>query len=260
MFTKAFVALLALGAQQVLAHPFDADFDIEGRSADHGVIDYGDETGKAWGGLCANGTQQSPIDIESKNIRKWPAMHVHFNWPVGGATIKNHGPAIYIEKFAKPGSVVLANNEYELKQFHFHTPSEHWIDGVGGEMEVHFVHLNPKGHAAVIGAIIDVADGTTKRANPAIEAALAKATSVPKKDMTSDTRGINLEDLGKVLGSAPFRTYTGSLTTHPCTEGVKWFVSEKRLYATQDTINAAKGVMGMNARWPTNRDTKPKFI
>jgi len=42
---------------------------------------------------------------------------------------------------------------YLLKQFHFHTPSEHLIDGTTFEMEMHLVHVNEQGEIAVLGFI-----------------------------------------------------------------------------------------------------------
>ena len=34
---------------------------------------------------------------------------------------------------------------YDLKQFHFHTPSEHTVEGIRYAMEMHFVHATDDG-------------------------------------------------------------------------------------------------------------------
>jgi carbonic anhydrase len=40
-----------------------------------------------------------------------------------------------------------------LLQFHFHTPSEHLLDGKPFPMEAHFVHVDSDGRLAVIGVM-----------------------------------------------------------------------------------------------------------
>jgi carbonic anhydrase len=39
-------------------------------------------------------------------------------------------------------------------QFHFHSPSEHTINGKHYAMEVHLVHKNDEGQLAVVGALM----------------------------------------------------------------------------------------------------------
>jgi len=42
-----------------------------------------------------------------------------------------------------------------LKQFHFHHPSEHTIDGKAYPLEMHFVHAAPDGDLAVVGVLFE---------------------------------------------------------------------------------------------------------
>lgn len=51
-------------------------------------------------------------------------------------------------------------NEYEIEQMHFHSPSEHTIDGNHYALELHFVHQNVKTHltAAVVVVFFDLQD------------------------------------------------------------------------------------------------------
>jgi carbonic anhydrase len=43
-------------------------------------------------------------------------------------------------------------------------------------------------------------------------------------------------------------TYTGSLTTPPCTEGVRWFVFEEELSLSRDQLRTFGAIYKMNAR------------
>ena len=54
-------------------------------------------------------------------------------------------------------TLTTSRGTYKLKQFHFHTPSEHTINGEYFPMEVHFVHQSADGKFAVVGALF--ADG-----------------------------------------------------------------------------------------------------
>ena len=49
--------------------------------------------------------------------------------------------------------VSIHGKEYKLVQFHFHTPSEHTIDGKQYDMEMHLVHVNEQNEIAVLGFI-----------------------------------------------------------------------------------------------------------
>jgi len=49
------------------------------------------------------------------------------------------------------------NSKFELKQFHFHTPSEHAIDGKREAMEAHFVHAKEGGDLLVLGVLMRLA-------------------------------------------------------------------------------------------------------
>ena len=53
-----------------------------------------------------------------------------------------------IQQNIKPGSslrIPSMGQNYELKQFHFHSPSEHKVAGESFAMEMHFVHAGPEG-------------------------------------------------------------------------------------------------------------------
>ena len=49
--------------------------------------------------------------------------------------------------------LIYKGKAFTLRQFHFHTPSEHTLDSKQYEMEMHLVHTNEKDEIAVLGFI-----------------------------------------------------------------------------------------------------------
>lgn len=106
-------------------------------------------------------------------------------------------------------------------QLHFHSPSEHTVDGKHYDLEMHVVHLTEDGTpGAVIGIFFDrVAGG--KEANFFLdELELNKATQVGH----TTTGRVGLKNFFSTIDFTNYWQYDGSLTTPPCTEGIKWSV------------------------------------
>jgi len=117
---------------------------------------------------------------------------------------------------------------FNLAQFHFHAPSEHTVNGANYDLEMHMVHVyaDESNHlGAVIGVFFDREAGGNYD-NPMI----AELLNV-SKDWTNTTQGmkngLSLLTFLSNLDFTKYWTYAGSLTTPPCTEGVKWTVLEE---------------------------------
>jgi len=112
--------------------------------------------------------------------------------------------------------VTLGGVRYYLANFHFHTRSEHRLDGHQFPLEQHFVHLGPNGEKLVIGLFITTGGhgGTLQ------DRALA---TVPAE--CSENVHLHAANLAAALPSdlSTFR-YEGSLTTAPYSEPVSWLV------------------------------------
>jgi carbonic anhydrase len=112
--------------------------------------------------------------------------------------------------------MVLDRTSYRLVQFHFHAPSEHTVGGRRYPMELHLVHQSAAAELAVLGVLIS--PGPASRALSELFATLP-----PKAGQQHALRAsVNAAE----LVPSPRRTYRydGSLTTPPCTEGVRWLV------------------------------------
>jgi carbonic anhydrase len=108
-------------------------------------------------------------------------------------------------------------------QYHVHAPSEHTIDGYSCDLEMHFVHLYEDGSlGAVIGVMFDRLKGGNHD-NFMIEQMLPIFETAPNVKQTANQD----QFIGSFLHSldySEFWSYDGSLTTPPCTEGIKWSV------------------------------------
>jgi len=56
------------------------------------------------------------------------------------------------------------------------------------------------------------------------------------------------------------RSYSGSLTTPPCSEEVLWLVATQKLQIQTATFEKARSVIGFNARYPQNTPGQPNLL
>jgi carbonic anhydrase len=200
------------------------------------------EEAPKWGELdksfaaCATGGQQSPIDLTHAIQADLPALKL--DWKPQPFKINNNGHTIQAD--AAPGSsLLLDGKKFELKQFHFHTPSEHTVNGAGTVMEAHFVHAGPDGDLAVIGAFLKAG-----KSNPAFSAIMAQAPKQPGVQAAKS----DIDPKAFLPGKSRAYYYEGSLTTPPCSEVVNWIVYADAIEVAQADIDAFKAIYAMNAR------------
>ncbi len=204
----------------------------------------GNEDGPAvWGNLdtrfaaCSQGKAQSPIDLKAPLTGN--LTNIKFSYQSSALNIFNNGHTIQVNYDA--GSFITYNEtQYDLLQFHFHHPSEHTLDGKAFAMELHFVHRSGAGNLAVVGVMI-----TEGQENEALKSVFdnlptAKGDPQPTQLMT---------DAAKIIPqNAGYYTYSGSLTTPPCTEGVRWLVLDKPIELSAAQIEAFAKIFELDAR------------
>ena len=212
---------------------------------------YGGEGGPShWGELApensprATGAQQSPIDLSGALTASIEAPEPHW-LPAHGGMVVNNAHTIQVD-ITGGGSLTLDGKNYVLKQFHFHHPSEHTIDGKQFPLEVHFVHASSDGDLAVVGVLFR--EGSPNQSLDAIW-----ATAPGREGKAAVAFDI---DAAKFLPARhdAFR-YEGSLTTPPCSETVHWTVMASPQTASADQIAAFSAMFPLNARpvQPLNR-------
>jgi carbonic anhydrase len=186
---------------------------------------------KAAADVCAIGSEQSPIHISNTAAARTPLPALGFTYHASRVSVENHGHAVQVN-FHEDNVLSLGGVEYKLLQFHYHHPAEHVIDGRTAPLEVHLVHQNAQGRLAVVGVLFE--EGAP---NETLALKLASIGSTA----TIDPRGLLPGQLG-------YFTYAGSLTTPPCSEGVKWIVLAQPMTASADQIAALKKQVEPNAR------------
>lgn len=173
-----------------------------------------------WGGLdpafaaCSNGHMQSPINISKAQKADLPTLIFDYN--AVPLSIIDNGHTIMVNY--SPGSTLTVGNKvYRLTQFHFHHPSEEHINGKEFEMVAHLVHSDAEGHLAVVAVLFKKGD-----ANPLLETLWKNLPAQKEKTVVLPDVSVNAKQL--LPGDLGYYTFSGSLTTPPCTEGVTWYV------------------------------------
>ncbi len=168
---------------------------------------------------------QSPINLSDFVDTDLKAIDI--NYKTGGNDIINNGHTIQVN-YAKGSSIVIDNDRFELKQFHFHTPSENHINGKAFPLEAHFVHSDKNGNLAVIALMMNIGDE-----NKTLTKTLSKLPEHTGDKYILTTK-INAENLLPL--NREYYRFNGSLTTPPCSEGVRWFVMKKAVSISKDQL------------------------
>lgn len=198
-----------------------------------------------------HGTLQSPINILS-GASNATQHQITFRFDGKVDKIENLGHTVQLD--FEPGTDILIDTTtYEFKQLHFHTPSEHLIDGVTYPMELHMVNTlkYPEKHQnetqyLVIGILFKM--GT---ANRFIEEFINMIPASEHDINEVSDRIIHLPDLFQhpiIPEETHFYYYQGSLTTPPYTESVSWFVLKEIQEASPEEIEKINLIEGNNAR------------
>ena len=198
----------------------------------------GKEGPENWGKLqpefatCDTGQNQSPVNIDAtidaplktlKGIQKMPAKEIVNN----GHTIQAN--------FKEGNMLLLDDTPFQMKQVHFHTPSENTIKGKSYPLEAHFVHADKKGNLTVIAVMYK--EGKMNAGLEKLWSQMPKEAGAPVPLNTKVTANELLPE------NRDYYRFSGSLTTPPCTEGVRWLVLKTPLTASKEQITAFEEVL-----------------
>ena len=190
--------------------------------------------------LCASGKTQSPINIETDKTTKKSIQKPVFDYRVQSAEVVNTGKTIQVNFTQKGNKLSWNGKEYELLQFHFHTPSEEAIDGKRLPLVAHFVHKNKDGELLVVAQLFKIGDQ-----NPLLTDLF---NNLPLKKQEKNLVSI---DLSKLFDrKLSYFNFPGSLTTPPCSEGVNWFVikDDGLIEVSETQFKAFTSIFSSNAR------------
>ena len=202
--------------------------------------------------LCGSGQQQSPVNISQSEVKGGATWKLDYKTTSLRIAHTEHMEEIIdnghtIQITVENGSTfTFGDKVFHLKQFHFHTPSEHTIDGKNFPMEMHLVHQSEDGSLAVVGVLFQ--EG--KEPNKNFEKIVANLPD--SKGESKHITDVNLElQLHIPDDNAAFH-YKGSLTTPPCSEDVQWLVLRNPMSLSTEQIQAFAKRIG-----PNNRPTQP---
>jgi carbonic anhydrase len=205
--------------------------------------------------IARDGKAQSPIDIVSSELILDSALVKPFiAYRKTPFEIENNGHTIELLPAADGNAIVLDGESYELQQFHFHAPSEHLFDGRSFAMELHLVHKDARDNLAVIGMMI--AEGARNETLGEIFENLPG--EIAGEGMPRPELEINLADL--FTGDSGMYRYDGSLTTPPCTEGVKWSISMAPIAMSLPQIEAFRALYRGNKRPVQDRHGRSVYV
>lgn len=197
--------------------------------------------------LCASGKNQSPIDL--KGFVEADLKPLKLDYKAGVADILNNGHTVQIN-YAPGSSLAVDGLAFELKQFHFHSPSENKVNGKQFPLEGHLVHADKDGNLAVVAVMFQEGAANTL---------LTKLwEKIPNKAGQKSALPAGLTVSQMLPKERGYYRFNGSLTTPPCSEGVRWFVMKQPVTASKAQIQQfSKAIGGANNRpiQPTNART-----
>jgi carbonic anhydrase len=200
--------------------------------------DYSGEAGpQNWAKLtpefhACSGQNQSPVDLEGFVEAELKPLAIDYK--AAASEVVNNGHTVQVAY--EPGSTLtLDGTTFQLIQFHFHMPSENLINGQSYPLEGHLVHADENGRLAVLAVMFKEGEqnavlGSLWDTPPA---AGAKQPVSPR---------VNIRDM--LPADLDYYRFNGSLTTPPCSEGVRWLVLKQPIVASRAQIEALTNAVG----------------
>lgn len=216
-----FVGVALLLIVMADAHRFNLNFSYLGATGP-----------EKWGNLrpdyheCSAGSLQSPINIVTKEA----VWNPHFQpltreFNPANATLVDNGFNIAIQWNKGAEILTVDGKNYSLKQLHWHSPSEHTINGIRYSAELHLVHGSDDGNISVVSVLYKLG-----QPDPFLSRMMNYMWLLEKEVSAGLETPIPLG----IVRTRPMKPrphkyyrYMGSLTVPPCTEKIIWNIFAK---------------------------------
>ncbi|MEY3219504.1 MAG: hypothetical protein RIT27_861 [Pseudomonadota bacterium] len=182
--------------------------------------------------MCEIGKNQTPINLIESDMIEAELSPLQFIYQNAISSVINNGHTIQVD-YPQGSTITVDAKTFKLVQFHFHAPSENQINGKTFPLELHLVHKDDNGALAVIGVMFDVGNE-----NSLIDT-IWKSVSEKPNESVKLSQEIN--PLNLLPEIKDYFRFNGSLTTPPCSEGVRWFVMKKPLTVSPAQVQQFKG-------------------
>jgi carbonic anhydrase len=192
--------------------------------------------------MCALGRNQSPIDLAGFVEAELKPLQLAYK--AGAADIVNNGHTVQIN-YAPGSTLTVDGRTFELKQFHFHSPSENKVGGKQFPLEGHLVHADKDGNLAVVAVMFQegAANGLLAKLWEKMPAKAGEKADLPA--------GLSAAQL--LPAERDYYRFNGSLTTPPCSEGVWWLVMKKPVSVSKAQVGQFSKTVG----FANNRPIQP---
>ncbi len=194
--------------------------------------------------MCGMGRNQSPIDLGGFVEADLKPLKLAYR--AGAADIVNNGHTVQIG-YAPGSTLTVDGHMFELKQFHFHAPSENHINGKSFPLEGHLVHEDKDGNLAVVAVMYR---------EGAANALLSKLwAAIPAKEGEKAALPAGLDVSQLLPANRDYYRFNGSLTTPPCSEGVWWLVMKQQSTVSKAQVEQFSKTLG----FANNRPIQPAY-
>lgn len=233
----------AAASAVVLSSALACAFALAAEPAHH--WSYSGGTGPShWGAMeeayeaCGIGKMQSPIDIQTARAKPSALPAIAFDYHPSPLRIVDNGHTVQVD-YAPGSFITVGDDRYQLIQFHFHKPSEEKLDGKPFDMVVHLVHRDAQGRLAVVA--VPLSRGAP---NHMVDVLWSHLPREKGREGTFESVAIDASTL--LPPDRGYYAFEGSLTTPPCSEGVRWFVLK-----SVNSVSAAE-ISTFGKRYPMN--------
>lgn len=193
--------------------------------------------------LCATGKSQSPINIVedqvvvNKNLK--PLLRAYH--PVNG-TLTDVRFTVVVEYPEDSGWMIVDGKKYALKQMHWHSPSEHWINGKRFAAELHLVHVSEDGKVAVIGYLFKYG-----HPDPILGQIHEKLNELAYEE-SAQLKLVPFHPAVLKENPRKYYKYIGSFSAPPCTENVIYLIVGKARSISRDQVQALKAPLDIRCK------------
>lgn len=181
---------------------------------------------------ACSGKNQSPINLSG--FIEAELLPIQFNYRQGGYEILNNGHTVQVN-YEKGSSIKVDGHTFDLLQFHFHAPSENHINGHSFPLEAHFVHADKNGNLAVVAVMFK--EGSVNKGLKNVWPMMPKRTG----DKHELSKTVGVDDI--LPKNREYYRFNGSLTTPPCSEGVRWLVMKNVVEVSKEQIDTFSHVL-----------------
>ncbi|KAM0712072.1 hypothetical protein Q7P37_011166 [Cladosporium fusiforme] len=189
--------------------------------------------------MCQAGTHQVPIGLrleDSPAVTHKPSFKYEgnfegnfYNWGFGPAFTISHEEG----NLTSNPSFTYDNTTVYLTGWHIHTPAEHTVAAHRAKAELHLVHADADGNPKAVVGIRMEAGASNSSFVEQLPTPMVHWNETDVEEPLDLNLDLALQEVGHV---DEYWTYEGSLTTPPCSEGIRWFMARRNLYTGLDQM------------------------